>query len=489
MKKILFAILAMAIQSATAQQRISVTLAPDLKGPYSGRLLVYTLNDTLRQFAQGPVEGQAAFAIAVSGWTQGQSRDIGVGAQHLTVPLGKLAPGNYKLIAILDTSTTQRGNFAPGNLYSRTEAKMLVSTKGSGSADIVLSAAMPQRRFNPNDSVAEIRLQSRLLNAFGKKDASIMAGVVLPSGFDRSGSTSYPVVYVIPGWGGTHHQALSPGARAGYGVGAGEKKIYVFLNPEHDSPYGLHGFIDSKVNGPWGRALVEELIPHIQQKYNGSKDPRLNFLMGQSTGGYAAVWLSMHYPGSFGGAWATAPDPLDFRSFVGVDLYGQGNFYTDKKGAEFGFNFMAGKPVSTLRSTAMAEQLEGDGGQFQSFEAAFGPAGAGQRPVPLFDRTTGKIDPKVLKYWRVYDLSAIIAQKGALLKKQMLGEIHIIVGAKDNFQLNLPALMFGEKAKEKQLPITLEEIAGADHFNLRTPGLVAQIVSQLDSAINKVKKH
>lgn len=71
------------------------------------------------------------------------------------------------------------------------------------------------------------------------------------------------MVYIIPGWAGTHHNAYNEGHLTNYANGIGEEKIYVFLNPETQTPFGLHAFVDSRVNGPWGTALVEELMPFI----------------------------------------------------------------------------------------------------------------------------------------------------------------------------------------------------------------------------------
>ncbi|MEO7201066.1 MAG: hypothetical protein ABI431_00440 [Candidatus Tumulicola sp.] len=42
--------------------------------------------------------------------------------------------------------------------------------------------------------------------------------------------------------------------------------------------------------------------------------------------------------------------------------------------------------------------------QFTSFESVFGPTDAKGNLEPLFDRTTGAIDPTVARYWEIHEL-------------------------------------------------------------------------------------
>lgn len=478
-----FLLLLLSCINADAQQRIKISLASDLKGPYTGRLLVYTLKDTSKQFGMSASEDEAAFSMEVSNWKSGETKELPQEATALNLKLADLAPGYYKVIAILDTNTRERGKMAPGNLFTRKESMLKVSEGTENEVELLLSHAFPVRPFPGNDSIREITLTSPLLSAFRKYPVEMKAAVILPHGFENDKDKTFPVVFIIPGWGGIHQQALSAGARNAYGIGRGNEKIYVFLNPEVQSPYGLHGYVDSKVNGPWGQALIQELMPFMQRTYRASADPKLNFLMGQSTGGYAAVWLALHYPASFGGTWATAPDPLDFSSFTGINLYRDGNFYTDENGQERGFNKVKGAFTSTLRKTYGLEIFEGDGGQQQSFEAEFGLPDKSGRPRRLFDVVSGKIDKAVVNSWKPYDMALYVKSHADKLRKQLNGPVHLFVGDNDNFLLNEPALLFGEKIKSLNLPVHVDIVPGADHFQVRSPAVVEQIQREMDLQI------
>ena len=113
---------------------------------------------------------------------------------------------------------------------------------------------------------------------------------------------------------------------------AGVDMIHVMLDPSCRT--GHHVFADSANNGPFGRALVEELIPHIEARFRGLGKPAGRFLTGHSSGGWSSLWLQTTYPDFFGGTWSTAPDPVDFRDFQKINLYAPGtNIFVDDKGA------------------------------------------------------------------------------------------------------------------------------------------------------------
>jgi hypothetical protein len=91
----------------------------------------------------------------------------------------------------------------------------------------------------------------------------------------------------------------------------------------------------------------------------------------------------------------------------------------------------------------MEEVLGPYGGQLASFDWVFSPKGNDGAPEPMFDRTTGAVNPKVVAYWSEhYDLARICeshwSERGSMLK----GRIHLFVGTADTFYLDGPAHKF-----------------------------------------------
>lgn len=463
-----------------AQNRISVKLAENFKGPYTGKLRVYLQADTSKPFGQAP-EGPA-FSIDVKNWKNGQEQLLSSSATALKQGLDSLRQGYYKMVAILDTNTKERGNSAPGNLYTRQEIVARFNGNSNQPAVLTLSHTFPPRKFIESDTVKEVVFQSAMLSRFRGEPIFIKAGVSLPPSYKKDDNRTYPVVYVIPGWGGTHHHAYNKGQRGQYGVGMGDEKIYVFLNPETQSPFGLHAFVDSRVNGPWGSALIKELMPYIVHKFKASNRAAHTFLTGQSTGGYGVVWLALNFPEAIGGCWSTSPDPIDFSNFVGVNIYKDKSFYQTSSGGEREIFFVKGKSTSTLRQDGIKEWFEGDGGQQQAFDAEFGLPDRNGRPRALFNAKTGVIDRKVAKSWRPYDLALFVQKNWNQIKNDAKGKISIYAGENDNFLLQHSVTGFSDKIKKVGAEIKIQIIKGADHFSVRG-AMLQEMVLEMDKRI------
>lgn len=489
MKSILFLLLICSL-AVNAQKtpgnksyNIVVSLDSSLKGPYTGTLRLYTQKDTSRGFGGEHSLEEPAFSIPVKNWKTGESKFFDASAHPQYTKLPDVKPGYYKMIAILDTNATERGNNVYGNLYTRREGILHVTDSGA-SGQLLLSNVFPQRPFSSSDSIKEVMLASPLLTSFRKMAIFHKAGIYLPPSYFTKPQQEFPVVYVIPGWGGVHQQVASGNARKLYGLGSGDEKIYVFLNPEVQTPYGLHAYVDSRVNGPWGTALIRELIPYIQQTFRASRDPKLTFIMGQSSGGYGALWLALHFPSSFGGAWITAPDPIDFSNFTGIDIYKDNNAFVDAQGKERGIYIINGVPKSSIREGYIKENFDGDGGQQQSFEAEFGVPDKNGRPQPLYD-SSGKINRKVAESWKPYDMALYVKSNASMLRKKLTGPVKIYAGSKDNFLLDKSVSLFGEKVKPLGLNIQTIIIENADHFSTRSEKLAAEIVKEMELLIRR----
>lgn len=472
--------------NANAQLTINVQLSPNLKGPYTGTLLVYTLSDTAQHFGNDASENEAAFSVPVNNWNPDKTITLPGSANFLNKRIEELADGYYRMIAILDTNISERRKLATGNLFTRKEEVVKVEKGRPTNVNLVLNFAMEEQPFKENDSTKMVKFLSPSLTSLKKKHTYILAGLFLPPSYHKDKKRTYPVIFITPGWGGTHYHAMYDKVRELYGVGLGEEKIYVFLNPETQTPYGLHAFVDSRVNGAWGTALVNEFIPYLVANYRVDKNPKLHFLTGQSSGGYGSLWLVLHFPDKFGGTWVTSPDPVDFSNFIGVNLYKDKNLFFDNEGKERGFMKVNGQYQSTIKKIIQLERFEGDGGQQQSFEAAFGVPDAHGRPIPLMDTRTGSINPAVVKAWKDYDMALYTVAHAKELKK-LAGPVYIYVGGNDNFSLNESADAYKAKIEKLGLNINVITDPEADHFSVRNVDMSKQMQKEIDIIIKSVQ--
>jgi hypothetical protein len=259
-----------------------------------------------------PFSPSPTFYRDVQDWNSGSTLVFEGREPGYPVSLVNINPGWYKFSAVMDVNTEERSNTrAPGNLYARKDARVEVVKGEEKEIHLYITNRFGERPFRETASIKVANMRSEMLSTFHKKPTHIKAAVILPDSYFQDSNRVFPVVYIIPGWGGTHFDAQQKFATDRYGVGMGKEKIYVYLNPETQTPFGLHAFVDSRVNGHWGKSLVTEFRSWLGTQYRITSNSNHHFVVGQSSGGYAALWLQMNYPDAvytgrtFHGRWRT----------------------------------------------------------------------------------------------------------------------------------------------------------------------------------------
>lgn len=336
-----------------------------------------------------------------------------------------------------------------------------------------LTSAIAQRRpanFVESERIKLFEMKSDLLSAFWGREIRMQAGVVLPTGWSKSGEKRWPVCYNIHGFGGSHRAAMRNGRRLTRAMDGGDypRMLYVFLNAS--CPQGHHEFADSVNNGPWGKALTTEFIPALERRFRAFAKPQGRFLTGHSSGGWSSFWLQISYPDFFGGTWSTAPDSVDFRDFTGIDVYSWKNAYTDPKGEPVQLMRRGERWVVTIQQYVQREvSRKSYGGQFSSFDYVFSPKGDDGRPMPLFDRKTGVIDPFVARSWEKYDIRLILKRGWKTLGPKLEGKLRIYIGTLDTFRLEGACKLLKQQLEELGSDAEILLVEGRDHGSLFRP--------------------
>jgi hypothetical protein len=336
-----------------------------------------------------------------------------------------------------------------------------------------LLAALPEAERAAYERALSVDFVSPALSAFWGRPIHMRGWIGLPPGY-RAGGPAFPVVYWTHGFGGTLASARAMAARAIGRMAIGDWPPMIWVCLDESSPTGTHEFADSVNNGPWGEALTAELIPWLERHYRMDGRPGGRFLTGHSSGGWATLWLQTRYPAIFGGTWSTSPDPSDFHNFTNVDLYAPGaNAYREPDGTETPLVRDHDRLIATLRQFARLEEVIGPyGGQFASFDWVFSPKGPDGRPLPMFDRASGAVDPAVAAYWRDhYDIARRIERDWPRLRRDLDGKIHLIVGTADTFYLDGPAQRLKAVLDRLGAHASFTFLPGRTHMDLfRQPG-------------------
>jgi hypothetical protein len=487
-------------QAQANRQFFQVQLDAGAAQPAHGRLLVFARaagdaeaeakeRSGGKSAAVGAVDANPfrATATTVAAREVGYMRpgqSVGIDGDDLAFPqpYSQLAPGDYYVQAVLDVDHSY--NYTGRGAGDWTSDVVKVHLPAAGAPTLRLTHLLPDedpwRRTPPSAKDAQmfeaahahaqpIDFTSPSLSAFWGRPIAMKGWVLTPPGYDAKAPATYPTVFYTHGF-GANAARLVPRAFTIYRAMADAKMppmIWVLL--DESSPTGTHEFADSVNNGPWGHALTAELIPHLESRYRMDARSTSRFLNGHSSGGWATLWLQTAYPKVFGGTWSTSPDPSDFHDFTGIDLYApQANVYARADGSAYPLVRDHGKVLGTFHQFADLERVMGEyGGQLASIEWVFSPRGADGRPLPLFDRDTGAVDPAVAAYWREhFDIAHRLQRDWPALKPDLDGKIHLVVGTADTFYLDgaahrLQAVLEGLHAKAD-----FRFLPGKTHFDL-----------------------
>ena len=478
-----------------AQPKFALSFPAALsKTPLDGRmlLLVSTNGDSEPRFQinDGP-NTQLVFGIDVEGLAPGQEAVIDASAFGYPLrSLAELPTGEYYVQALLhryetfhrsdghvvklpmDRGEGQRWNEAPGNLLS-TPRRLRIDPGNVEMIRLVLDREIPPIPA-PKDTkyIRHERIQSDLLTKFWGRPMHLGACLLLPEGFDEHPEARYPLVIfhghfprtvegfrdsppepdIKPDWNERFRLEGYNRIQQEYAyefykewTGKGFPRVIV-MEIQHANPYYDDSYAVNSANlGPYGDAIVRELIPFIEKKYRGLGRGWSRFLYGGSTGGWEALAAQVFYPDEFNGCYAACPDPIDFRAYSIVNIYEHHNaYFVDspwKRTPRPALRNWLGEVGATLEETNHRELALGthsrSGDQWDIWQAVFGPVGGDGYPMPIWDKLTGEIDPEVARYWRAnYDLRYIMERDWKTLGPKLKGKVHIYVGDMDNFYLN-----------------------------------------------------
>ena len=399
--------------------------------------------------------------------------------------LADLEPGEYWVQAVVRRNLD--GCFPGGNEGDAFSESIAVrfDPKAEGKATLEVSKLHVEPQMPTSARAKLFAHKSELLSKFYGRDVAQQAGVFMPKDFAKNPDMTYPVVLFIGGFGSTHY-SLGNMARS---FPADFLANVIFIVPDPSTYYGHSVFADSENNGPRGQALVEELLPAIEKEYRG-KGASHRYVTGISSGGWSSLWLQITYPDQFAGCWSFCPDPVDFRDFQQIDLYAKdANMYTDATGARRPLARRGDVPSLWYDDFVKMESAIGASGQIGAFEAVFSAKGKDGKPVPLFDRSTGTVDPTVAKSWEKYDIRMMLENNWSELSKKLPGKLHIYAGGKDTFYLDGSARLLKTSLKSLASDAVVEVVPGLIH-TIYKPGITGMVrdISLREGFVSELSK-
>ncbi len=390
--------------------------------------------------------------------------------------LAKLQPGEYTVQAVVDRNLGGRAIAESAGNYHSFPVKLTLDPAATGKVELKCTVEIVEPSHQDSDRIKYVKFQSKLLSDFYHRPTYLKAAVGLPASYAGTPTQKFPTVYEVPGFGGSVDNDDEVSNILGETLEAGQSFVHILLDP--NCPTGHCVFADSANNGPWGTALVDELIPYLERTYRLEAKPTSRFVTGHSSGGWSSLYLQVSHPDLFGGVWSTSPDPVDFTDFQMIDLYAKDqNMFVDAQHhdrplAREGAQVLAYyKPFSDMERPIRGEQLG-------SFEAVFSPKGADGSPKKLWDRDTGKVDPEVAREWEKYDINLILKHHWAELGPKLKGKLHVYCGSEDTFYLDGAVKKLRDSMKTLGSDAAIELFPG-NHFTVMTPTLRARMGQEM----------
>ncbi len=297
----------------------------------------------------------------------------------------------------------QRWNRSPGNLYSDVQ-KVRIDPKQGGTIALSAAHVVPPVEVPPDTAfVKRFKFQSPTLTKFWGRPIYLGAVVLLPRDYDRE-TMSYPVNYV--------QGHFSIGAPYGFDEKNDFSKAWLSDNfPrmlavtfQHPNPYFDDSYAVNSVNvGPYGDAVMDELIPEVEKRFRVIREPYARILSGGSTGGWEAAALQIFHPDFFGAAFSYCPDSVTFTDVEGINIYEDENAFYKMDGwrkvPTANSRRTNGQLVMTSEQRNHFELAQGtkgrSGEQLDIWSAVFGPLGKDGYFEPLFNKRTGEINREV----------------------------------------------------------------------------------------------
>ena len=487
---------------------------------YDGRLLLMISNNNNaepRFQINDSHHTQIIFGIDVESWKSGETQIFDSNVYGYPIKsIGNLKEGEYYVQAFLhkyetfnlstgykvklpkDQGEGQKWNISPKNLYS-TPKKVKISKSGTVKLSLE-NEISPIEPIKDSKYIKHVKIKSEMLSKFWGRDMFLQANVLVPHNFNKNSKVKYPLMIFHGHFPNTFRgfRTEPPAApkkdtiyNSRFGITGykyiQEKEAYdlyknwisddfprfIAIEIQHQNPYYDDSYAVNSANlGPYGDAITYELIPHVENLFNGVGEGWGRFLYGGSTGGWEALAVQVFYPSEYNGCFAACPDPIDFRAFTVVNIYEDENAYYHKsdykKTLRAGMRDGKGIIKSHLIDMNHREMVLGSkgrsGDQWDIWQAVFSPAGDDGYPKPIWDKKTGEIDKYVAEYWKEnYDLSYILERDWNKIGNDLIGKLHIYCGDMDNYYLNNAVVLTEEFLESTKNPYYEGEV---DYGNL-----------------------
>jgi hypothetical protein len=340
--------------------------------------------------------------------------------------------------------TTLFGGNGGGNLIGL--GKSIVGVEGAVTLDEARPDRPPQEK---RCAFEEIILDAPEIAGSIGNDTKRKLCVWLPPSYANDTTRRYPVLYLLPGFGGDHATRL----RGRHGVhhvasamAESDESEAILVGIDSRTKIGSSYFVDSPTHGAWD-SYMKRVVVEIDRRYRTKVRARSRGLLGKSTGGFNAVSLALRHADTFSVVAASAPDGLLLDQWLlGPD----------------------GRVSPAWLNLTRIENAVRGAGQMASYAADWSFDAEAPRGFRWpYDLETGVVDATLFARWMKQSPSKLL-DTHAVDARKLSGRIYINVGRNDEFGLFAPAKSFSEMLTKRGLEHTFL-ISEGGHFSSEPP--------------------
>jgi enterochelin esterase family protein len=287
--------------------------------------------------------------------------------------------------------------------------------------------------------------------------------VYTPPGFDPQAAKRYGVIYVMHGYTGDVAALVSARPWETNVVQWIDRLIVEKKMPptmlaivDGNNRFGGSQYVNSIHNGDYATYVVRDAIGHVDGHYPTIASEGGRAIVGKSTGGFAALYLSMMYPGTFCALASHSGD----TNFLGT-------YVPEIPRTQRALERHGGDIAAFVASFEAMPKKSADDSHVMMFlgqAAAYSPRAAQAWAIDLpFDARTGEYDPDVMARWLAFDPCELAPHKHAELARLRL--CYVDCGRRDEYGLDVGARIFARRVREMGITVRHEEFDD-DHRNV-----------------------
>jgi len=287
--------------------------------------------------------------------------------------------------------------------------------------------------------------------------------VYTPPGYDPEGSRRYPALYCLHGYTGDAAALVASRPWETNVVQSIDRLIDQRRMPpallvlvDGFTRLGGSQYVNSIHNGDYATYVVRDVIGHVDGAYRTVAREGGRAVLGKSSGGFGALYLSMEYPGVFS-AFASHSGDSYF-------LYAHPRAFVDARRTLERHGWDIAAFVEQFEAAHKRPQHEYATMEMLGYAAAYSPASARAFDLDLpFERWSGALRTEVFERWLAFDPAQMCVRKRDELARLRLR--YLDCGRRDEYALDAGARVMVERMRAMGLDVRHEEFDD-DHRNI-----------------------